>query len=272
MKPLYAFVGGGNMGRALIGGLIAAGHPSSRIHVSDPSDQCRTRSAIDFGIQAFERNVDAVQDADVIVFAVKPQQLREVAIELADKTSSNALYVSVAAGVPLNALSSWLGGQRAIVRCMPNTPALVGSGAAGLVANLLVDPEQQKLASELLEAVGMAFWLKDESLIDAVTALSGSGPAYFFLVLELLERAAIDLGLPSELARNLAIETGYGATLLARQSNEDPATLRKQVTSPGGTTERALKIFDDAGLSTIIMNALRAARDRSIELARQLDN
>lgn len=272
MKPLYAFVGGGNMGRALISGLIAAGHPNSRIYVSDPSDECRTRCRTDFGIRVFERNADAVQDAEVIVFAVKPQQLRHVAIEVADKTPSDALYVSVAAGIPLNTLSSWLGEQRAIVRCMPNTPALVGSGAAGLVASRYVSTKQHKLAGELLEAVGIAVWLEDESLMDAVTALSGSGPAYFFLILELLERAAIDLGLPNELARTLTIETGYGATLLARQSNDEPATLRKQVTSPGGTTERALDSLDDSGLSAIIKKALQAAHDRSVELGKQLDD
>ncbi len=154
---------------------------------------------------------------------------------------------------------------------MPNTPALVGSGAAALFANENVSAEQQRLASGLLEAVGIAVWLDDEDLMDAVTALSGSGPAYFFLLLELLERAAAGLGLPAEIARRLAIQTAYGAALLARESDLDPATLRQQVTSPGGTTERALKAFAAAGLDSVVANALRAARDRSIELARSMD-
>ena len=271
MNPLYAFIGGGNMGRALVGGLINSGHSLQQIRVADPEGGCRDHCAQHFGIEVFEHNSDAARGAEVVVLAVKPQQLRDVALELAGRAPSDALYVSVAAGITIRHLGSWLGEDRAIVRCMPNTPALVGCGAAGLIGNGQVSAEQHAIANRLLEAVGIAVWLDDESLMDAVTALSGSGPAYFFLLLELLEGAAVELGLPAPLARNLAIETARGAALLARESDDDPATLRKQVTSPGGTTERALAEFEAADLGAIVSRALRAARDRSIELARQVD-
>ncbi len=271
MNPLYAFIGGGNMGRALVGGLIAAGHPPAKIRVSDPEPTCREYCAERFGVEVFERNADAMHTAEVVVLAVKPQQMRDVAVELAGVQSSDPLYISIAAGITIRHLSGWLGEDRAIVRCMPNTPALVGCGAAGLIANAHVSADQQAIANQLLEAVGIAVWLDDEHLMDAVTALSGSGPAYFFLLFELLERAAVDLGLPAPLARSLAIETARGASVLAGSSNDDPATLRKQVTSPGGTTERALAAFEAAGLGAIVNDALRAAHDRSIELARQVD-
>jgi pyrroline-5-carboxylate reductase len=271
MKPSYAFIGAGNMGRALMGGLIAAGHSTSQIRAADPVSGSREACAARFGIDVFENNGEAACGADVVVLAVKPQQMREVAMDLAARAGDRQLYLSIAAGITVDHLSRWLGGDRAIVRCMPNTPALVGAGASALYANANVSAAQRTLAGGLLEAVGIAIWLDDEGLMDAVTALSGSGPAYFFLLLELLERGAADLGLPAELARRLAIETAHGAALLARESDQEPASLRRQVTSPGGTTERALMSFDAAGLEGIVADALRAARDRSIELARSVD-
>lgn len=270
MKPSYAFIGAGNMGRALMSGLITGGHSASQIRAADPVTDSRDRCAREIGIKVFEQNGDAARGADVVVLAVKPQQIREVALNLAAHSDSRPLYLSIAAGVTVGHLSAWLGDDRAIVRCMPNTPALVGAGAAALFANANVSAEQQRLADGLLEAVGIAVWLDDEELMDAVTALSGSGPAYFFLLLELLERAAAGLGLPTEIARRLAIQTAYGAALLARESDLDPATLRQQVTSPGGTTEHALKAFAAAGLDSVVADALRAARDRSVELARSM--
>ena len=271
MNPLYAFIGGGNMGRALVGGLITAGHPAQQIRVADPLSECRDHCAKHFGVAVFEHNSDAAKGAEVVVLAVKPQHMRDVALALAEGAPHDALYISIAAGITLRHLSAWLGDDRAIVRCMPNTPALVGCGAAGLFANTHVSPDQRVIANQLLEAVGIAVWLEEENLMDAVTALSGSGPAYFFLLLELLELAAVDLGLPAALARSLAIETARGAAQLAGSSDDDPATLRKQVTSPDGTTERALATFEAAGLGAIVNDALHAARDRSIELARQVD-
>ena len=272
MKPLYAFIGSGNMGRALVGGLITAGHPAQRIHVADPLRDCRDHCAKHFGIEVFEHNLDAAEGAEVIVLAVKPQQMRDVALDLVEGAPRDSLYISIAAGITLRHLSDWLGDDRAIVRCMPNTPALIGCGAAGLFANTHVNSDHRAIANQLLESVGIAVWLDEENLMDAVTALSGSGPAYFFLLLELLEQAAVELGLPTRLARSLAIETARGAAELAASSDDDPATLRKQVTSPGGTTERALATFEAAGLGAIVNDALHAARDRSIELAQQMDS
>lgn len=271
MKPLYTFVGGGNMGRALIGGLLRAGHPSSRIRVADAHGPSRDRCASEFGVETFDDNGEAAAGADAVVLAVKPQQMREAARGLAQAADGSALFVSIAAGITLGHLATWLGAQRAIVRCMPNTPALIGAGAAALCANARTSAAQRDLAGSLLESVGLAVWLEDEAQMDAVTALSGSGPAYVFLLLELLERAAGRLGLPAELARALAIETVAGAARLARESKDAPEALRHQVTSPGGTTERALAAFEAAGLAGIVEAALTAARDRSVELAKEFE-
>lgn len=271
MKPLYTFVGGGNMGRALIGGLLRAGHPSSRVRVADAFAEARDRCASEFGVETFEDNASAAAGADAVVLAVKPQQMAAVAPALAGAADSSAVFVSIAAGVTLDHLAGWLGAGRAIVRCMPNTPALVGAGAAALCANARTSDAQRALAGTLLESVGLAVWLDDEGQMDAVTALSGSGPAYVFLLLEVLERAAVDLGLPVELARALALETIAGAAKLARESDEAPAALRRQVTSPGGTTERALASFEADDLAGVVARALTAARDRSVELARGVE-
>ena len=270
MEPLFAFIGGGNMGRALIGGLIAGGHAASRIRVADADASCRATCAESFGVQVSEDNLAVCDGADVVVLAVKPQQLREVSLALASAAAPHTLFLSIAAGITLGHLETWLGEARAIVRCMPNTPAQIGCGAAALVGNGAVTAAQHGLATQLLEAVGVAVWLEDENLMDAVTALSGSGPAYVFLLLELLEKAGAELGLPVELARTLALATVEGAARLARSSEHDAATLRRQVTSPGGTTEQALKSFNDADLAGIVSRALTAARDRGRTLAAQV--
>ena len=270
MEPLFAFIGGGNMGRALVGGLRAAGHPATRIRVADAQAACREACAKAYGVMVTDDNQLACRDADVVVLAVKPQQLREVARALAPLGDGGPLFVSIAAGITLGHLEAWLGKGCAIVRAMPNTPAQIGCGAAALVANTAVTPAQHAAATGLLEAVGVAVWLEDESLMDAVTALSGSGPAYVFLLLELLEQAGAELGLAPSLARTLALATVEGAARLARHSEHDPATLRHQVTSPGGTTESALQSFAAADLAGIVSRALSAARDRGRELAAQV--
>ncbi len=267
MEPLFAFIGGGNMGRALIGGLLAGGHAPARIRVADPDAACRAACAERFGVIVTDDNLAACRDADVIVLAVKPQQLRDVCLALAPSTSAATLFLSIAAGITLDHLETWLGSERAIVRAMPNTPAQIGCGAAALCGNGAVSAAQHVLAEHLLAAVGVAVWLEDEGLMDAVTALSGSGPAYVFLLLELLEQAGRTLGLPADLARTLSLATVEGAARLARGSEHDPATLRRQVTSPGGTTEQALKSFNEADLAGIVSRALTAARDRGRELA-----
>jgi pyrroline-5-carboxylate reductase len=270
MDPLFAFIGGGNMGRALVGGLLAAGHAPSRIRVADSEAACRAECASRFGVAVSDNNLATCRDADVIVLAVKPQQLRAVSLALAPAASDGQLFVSIAAGITLGHLESWLGGARAIVRAMPNMPAQIGCGAAALCANGAVSTSQHGLASRLLECVGMAVWLDDEHLMDAVTALSGSGPAYVFLLLELLEQTGCELGLPAALSRSLSLATVEGAARLASGSEHDAATLRRQVTSPGGTTERALALFAEADLAGIVSRALAAARDRGRELAAQV--
>jgi pyrroline-5-carboxylate reductase len=270
MQPIYTFIGGGNMGRALIGGLLASGHDATRLRVADAQATSRAACAEQFALAVYDDNRAAVRDADVVVLAVKPQQMAEVARGLADTANDATLYVSIAAGITSRHLAAWLGDTRAIVRCMPNTPALIGSGAAAMYANAHVRAQQRELANQLLAAVGLSWWLEDESQMDAVTALSGSGPAYFFMFIELLEKVAAELQLPGELARALALQTAIGASKLAAQSEHSPATLRQQVTSPGGTTERALAVFNSGNLEQLVREALTAARDRSLELAAEV--
>ncbi len=271
MSPIYAFVGGGNMGRALIGGLVAGGCPAHRIRVADPDAAARESCAASFDVGVFADAAQAVADADVVVLAVKPQQMREVARGVVGSCGGGALFLSIAAGITCGHLARWLGADRAIVRAMPNTPALVGRGAAVLFANAAVSNAQREHAQALLGAVGSAAWVDDEALMDAVTAVSGSGPAYFFLFMELIEKVAVELGLPAALARELTLDTALGAATLARGASEPPATLRTRVTSPGGTTERALAAFGDGDLQALVRRALVAARDRSVELAQGIE-
>ncbi|MEX2479903.1 MAG: pyrroline-5-carboxylate reductase [Gammaproteobacteria bacterium] len=271
MQVTYAFIGAGNMGRALIGGLIAAGHPTDAIRVveTDPAARAACRDA--FALEASSDLSAAGRDADVIVLAVKPQNMRQAADALAAEVRTDPLYLTVAAGITSGQLASWIGRAVPIVRAMPNTPALIGAGIAALYANGQVSAKQREQAARLLDAVGHALWLDDESQMDAVTALSGSGPAYFFLFIEHLEAAGEALGLPAALARRLALETAYGASRLARESTQAPAALRAQVTSPGGTTEAALACFAEAGFGEMVVAALTKARDRAVALSRQMD-
>lgn len=265
------FIGGGNMARSLIGGLIADGKATDRIWVSDPSESQRSLLQERFGIHVTDSNDALVEACDVVVLAVKPQVLGEVCQSLRSAVErSNPLLISVAAGVRIEALERWLGGKPAIVRSMPNTPALVGSGATALVANRHTDVTQRELAEAVLRAVGLTLWLDDEDQMDAVTALSGSGPAYFFLVMEALEEAGRKLGLPEETARLLTLETAFGASKMALESDDDAAGLRQRVTSPGGTTERAIGVLEQRELRQAFTDALEAARDRSRELAQIL--
>lgn len=263
-----SFIGGGNMARSLIGGLIADGRNPNSIWVTDinsqPLEQLRSR----LGVNTAATNEAAVEQADIVILAVKPQVMRDVAQEIRNVTQRRKpLIISIAAGVREQDLEQWLGGNLAIVRTMPNTPALVQTGATALHANPRVNTPQRNEAETIMRAVGITLWLEDESLMDVVTALSGSGPAYFFLVMEALEAAAIRLGLPEETARLLTQQTAFGAAKMALESPEDAATLRVRVTSPGGTTEQALKVFEDGGLRALIDKAVAAATRRSAELA-----
>jgi pyrroline-5-carboxylate reductase len=266
-----AFIGCGNMGRALVGGLIADGYPADKIWVSDPEKEQLDLICNRYPVHAVADNEHAVSEAEVVVLAVKPQVMKTVVTGLVDSLKVHQpLVVSIAAGINTNTLSRWLDGAAPIVRAMPNTPALVGSGATALYAEPGVDLTQREAAEAILRAVGLTVWLEDESLMDVVTALSGSGPAYYFLLMELMEKAAIDQGLPEATARLLTIQTAFGAAKMALETSADPATLRAQVTSPGGTTAEALKVFEESGLLGIVERALGAARNRSEELARLL--
>jgi pyrroline-5-carboxylate reductase len=270
MQPSkIAFIGGGNMASALIGGLIDDGMDPGTIAVADPDRQRREALSSGFSVQTTESNEQAAKGADVVVFAVKPQILKDVARPLAPVINAGKpLVISVAAGVRRADVEVWLGGAVAVVRTMPNTPALVRSGATALCANKHVAPAQRDLAESILRAVGVALWLDDESLLDVVTALSGSGPAYFFLVMEALEAAAVGLGLPAPAARLLTLQTAFGAAKMAMESADDMPSLRRHVTSPGGTTEAALRVLDEGKIRDLFREAVLAAHRRSIELAK----
>jgi pyrroline-5-carboxylate reductase len=262
------FVGAGNMARSLAGGLIDTGYDPKRILASDPTAEVRDAVAERLGIQCLADNGELANQADLVVLAVKPQQLQAVARELAPAIQARQpLVVSIAAGIRAADVERWLGGGVAIVRAMPNTPALVGSGATGLYANPLVTDAQRNEAETVLRAVGVTVWLGDEAQLDVVTALSGSGPAYFLMIMEALEQAAVTRGLDPATARLLILETAFGTAKLALESDEDPGELRRRVTSPGGTTERALDVLEKGGLGALLGDALEAAAARSRELA-----
>jgi pyrroline-5-carboxylate reductase len=266
-----AFIGGGNMACSLIGGLIADGWAPGRIQVADPDAARTTQLAERFPVITTRDNSEAIAGADAVILAVKPQILHEVATQIAPAIrEQQPVVISVAAGIRETSLRDWLGEQTAIVRCMPNTPALVQSGATALYANARVSEDQRSLAETVMRAVGLALWVEDESQMDAVTALSGSGPAYFFLFMEALQAAATELGLAADTARLLTLQTAFGAAKMALESREDAATLRQRVTSPGGTTERAIEVFRQEGLETVALRALQAAAERSRELADEL--
>jgi len=268
-----AFIGGGNMASSLISGLIASGHAPEQIWVSDISPDTLTTLKNQLNVNTSVNNDDIINAVDVVVLAVKPQTLSAVAQSIAAQIQQKkSLVVSIAAGINQNSLSRWLGADTAIVRCMPNTPALVLTGATALHANDKVTGEQRDLAENILRSVGIALWVEDEAELDAVTAVSGSGPAYYFLLMEAMEKAALELGLTQETARLLVQQTALGAAKIALESAESPEQLRKRVTSPGGTTQRAIETFEQGGFTELVAKALHAARDRSIEMSKQMEN
>lgn len=271
MNKHIAFIGAGNMAGALISGLLADGVAPERLLATDPSaEKCQALRAAT-GIRTLQDNRAALVDADIVVLAVKPQVLRQVATELGEQIrATHPLVISIAAGIRCESLQGWLGGETALIRTMPNTPAMIQSGATVLYATATVSNAQREQAESLMRAVGLTQWIDDEDLMDAVTALSGSGPAYFFLVMEAMEAAARDLGLTAQTARLLTLQTALGAARMALESSDSPATLRGRVTSPGGTTERAISTLEDGGLHDLFRRALRAARDRSIEMSADL--
>ncbi|MGM3386559.1 pyrroline-5-carboxylate reductase [Stutzerimonas stutzeri] len=270
--PRIAFIGGGNMAASLIGGLRAQGVPAEAIRASDPGAQKRQALTAEYGIATFSDNAEAVAEADMVVLAVKPQVMQDVCRDLATSLRPGQLIVSIAAGITCASLQAWLGEQppRAIVRCMPNTPSLLRQGVSGLFANAQVSDTQRQQAEQLLSAVGLALWLEEERLIDAVTAVSGSGPAYYFLLMEAMTAAGERLGLPRDTAAQLTMHTALGAARMACESDVDAAELRRRVTSPNGTTEAAIKAFQAGGFESLVDQALNAAARRSAELAEQL--
>jgi pyrroline-5-carboxylate reductase len=262
-----AFIGGGHMSSALVGGLHSRGAAPQDITVADPVAGQRQRLQFDFGVRVTSDNAAAVRDADLVVLAVKPQQMAEAARGIAAELASRPrTVVSVAAGIRLDNLRQWLGAGVPVVRTMPNRPALIGAGITAAYADADVGSTERAAVEQVLSAAGPLVWLEAESQMDAVTALSG-GPAYFFLLIEALEDAGVALGLPRSTARRLAVHTALGSGRMAAEGDDSPAVLREQVTSKGGTTAAALAVLEAAGLRDTVGAALAAAARRSNELA-----
>jgi pyrroline-5-carboxylate reductase len=268
MNVTAAFIGGGNMGGALIRGLIARGLAPAKIRVGEAVEARRRELAGELGVHVSTDNREVVEGADVVVLAVKPQDLALTVRPLAPAFARRSpLVLSIAAGIRVADISSWCGPGIAVVRAMPNRPALNGAGATAIYSPAGLTPAHRQLAEDVLGAVGTTVWVPEEAAIDVVTALSGSGPAYFFLLAELMTDAAVKLGLPRDSARELAIQTLFGSGRMARDSDGDLARLRAEVTSKGGTTEAALRVFEGSNLRGIVAAALQAATDRGREMA-----
>lgn len=271
MNEMIGFIGGGNMARSLIAGLLASGCEKSTIFVADPEAEQRTALAERFGVRVDEDNNAVAEVAETLVLAVKPQQLAHVARQIAATCERRSpLIVSIAAGIDEPAIRRWLGYPASIVRCMPNTPSLLGCGASALFANDRVGATQRETAERILSTAGIVIWVDEESKLDAVTAVSGSGPAYFFLLMEAMERSGVKLGLTEEQARRLVAQTALGAARMIVETGESASTLRARVTSPGGTTERAIGLFQQGGFEAIVDEAMDGAATRCRELSEQL--
>lgn len=270
-SPIIGFIGAGNMANSLIRGMIAKGAEKTSIWAADLDSGKLDTLKSECGIKTAS-SAEIARTADIIVLAVKPQVMKIVCTELkALLVERSPLIISIAAGITVSHLSHWTGANTAVIRCMPNTPALVGKGASGLYANEYVSEAQKELAEEVMSSVGICVWVEQESAIDAITALSGSGPAYFFLFMESMQKSAQEMGLSEDVARILTNQTALGAAELAMASNETTERLRLNVTSPGGTTEQAIKQFQLGNLPELVDKALKSAQARSIELATQLD-
>ncbi len=270
-QETIAFIGGGNMATSLVAGLIADGHDPRRLIVTDPEKEKLTALESRFGVRTSSDNARAICGADLVVLCVKPQMASQVCRELAPAMGERRpLVISVMAGIREQSIQEWLGGSVPLVRTMPNTPAMIQSGAIVLHATPETSETQRDQAETILRAGGLTRWVEQEEQMDAVTALSGSGPAYFFLLMEILEQAGIDLGLDPDNARLLTIQTALGAARMAMESDDSPRELRERVTSPGGTTECALGVLESGGVRGLVTAAVSAARDRSEELSRLL--
>ncbi len=264
------FIGAGNMASSIIGGLVNKGYPAQRITATDPYQPSLDKLSEQLAIQTSSDNGAAARSAEVIVLAVKPQVMEQVCAELKDHLAHQPLIISIAAGIDIFSLDSWLGNDLAIVRCMPNTPSLVQTGASGLYANARTSEPQKATAHAIMEAVGIVQWTATEALIDSVIAVSGSGPAYFFLFMEAMIEAGIAQGLSRENATELTLQTALGAARLAQDSDVDVVELRRRVSSPNGTTERAIASFEQDDLRQIVARAMQVCADRSREMAKEL--
>jgi pyrroline-5-carboxylate reductase len=264
---LITFIGGGNMASALISGLANPPRSDLQIHVVDPDEAARNRLQTTFDLTAFTEPLTAVSGADVVLLAVKPQIMPAVLNELSGHVRPGQLVLSIAAGVTVESIEARLGAGLAVVRCMPNTPALIGHGITGMTAGQHCTASQKALAEEVLSAASEVVWLEDESLMDAVTAISGTGPAYYFLLTEVLAKVARELGLPAATADRLAAITSFGAGAMIASSPDEAEELRRRVTSPGGTTEAAMAVLENGSFRQLMRQAIRAARDRSRELS-----
>ena len=275
-----AFIGAGNMASSIIGGLIKNGWPKDQLLASAPTEARLSSVRANFGIRAMTDNHQAARQADIIILCVKPQMMKAVLTDLQPSLKLSTLLISVAAGITMNSLQSWMEPQPgqepqfnnkfAIVRSMPNTPSLLQFGACGLFANHQVSPAQKAQTERIFNAIGIASWVNKESLLDAVIAVSGSGPAYYFLFMEVMEKVGTELGLDTKTAQQLTAQTALGAAKMALESGTNTQDLRQRVTSPGGTTEQAIKAFQEGGLAELIEKAMHAAVRRSIELAEAL--
>lgn len=266
------FIGGGNMARSLIGGLLVAGTPPASVYVVEPREDARAQLQADFGITPYADAAAIAAHSDTLVLAVKPQVMKAVCLNLASQLgTATPLLISIAAGIQLRQLERWLGGHPALVRCMPNTPALIGAGATALCANSHASGEQRQRAASILGSSGLTRWVDDEALMDAVTGVSGSGPAYFFAFVEALEGAGIAAGLPRDVARALACQTCLGAGRMLCEGDDAPAELRRKVTSPNGTTAAALDSFAADKLPEIVARAVHAATQRGKSLSAEMD-
>ena len=272
--PTIGFIGGGNMAGSLIGGLIDAGYPASDIFVSELDKSKGDMLTSKFSVTT-RTDIAVAANCDIIILAVKPQGLKSVCQQIAVNTSKPSLFISIAAGVKSTDINRWLNHdksdeQQAIVRCMPNTPALLQCGASGLYANEAVNEKQKKQAEDILKAVGIVIWVEKEERLNAVTAVSGSGPAYFFLLMEAMQQAGEKLGLTADVSQQLVLQTALGAARMAAESDNSPTVLRQNVTSKGGTTEQAILNFQSANFQQIVFEALDAANKRSETLADEL--
>ncbi|SMN13464.1 Pyrroline-5-carboxylate reductase [Bathymodiolus heckerae thiotrophic gill symbiont] len=264
------FIGAGNMAYALISGLLDNGFLAKNIKLSDTDKVLLSQRKVQFNLETFTDNTQLAEQCDVIVLAIKPQIIPILCKEIQANIDHKPLIISIAAGIKSGDINRWLGGGASIIRTMPNTPALIGKGATGIIANEAVNNEQKNLAEQILNAVGQCFWVQDEAMLDAVTALSGSGPAYFFLMIESMSNAGIALGLNKQTAEKLSLQTALGASMMADQSSDSPHELRAKVTSKNGTTQAAIESFQDQNFEVVVSHAMHAAFDRAREIGFEL--